>query len=141
MLFSIFATAQSTESMDVVLATTTPRHSIKKVKYSFDVSLIEKQIEHKTQNKINGALISIFNNTTGQSEVTDKRIANSNFDFTFSEGNHYTLTIQKDGFKTKTLEAFVKTEGCLLCFEGLNMIENANTSNGVILANVEMIRK
>ncbi len=147
-LFSVFASSQSTETHDVVLATMTPIPSIKKVKYSFDVSLLEKLKETKVEKEINGATVSILNNTTGKTELENHTVSNSNFDFSFTEGNHYTITIQKDGFKTKKLEAFVKTEGCLLCFEGLNMVDNhvsdaltSDNKSGVILANVEMVRK
>ena len=146
--FSFWGTAQSYDSQDVVLATMAPRAKLQKVQYSFDVSLLEQMSDKNTEKEINGASVSIYNNTTQKTELNKKYISKSNFDFTFKEGNHYTLTIQKDGFKTKKLEAFVKTEGCLLCFEGLNMVKNnvsdalsSNNKTGVILANVKLVRE
>lgn len=113
--------------------------------YAFDVTLANARTSQDTAvDAIEGAWIEIYNNTTKEEELNLKDYPEPNFQYTFQQGNHYTLMIRKNRYFTKRLEAHVNIDGCILCFEGLDKLENV-TDNlteglqmGVILANIEL---
>ncbi len=113
--------------------------------YAFDVTLANARTEQDSAvDAIEGAWIEIYNNTTKEEELNLKDYPEPNFQYTFQQGNHYTLMIRKNRYFTKRLEAYVNIDGCILCFEGLDKLENV-TDNlteglqmGVILANIEL---
>jgi len=113
--------------------------------YVFDVTLAEADDGLLLKEGIQGARIEIYNNTTSTEELALKEYPYPNFKFTFEVGNHYTIMIRKKNFFTKRVEAFVIVEGCILCFEGLNIVEvtdvmtNGN-NQGTFLANVELLK-
>jgi outer membrane protein OmpA-like peptidoglycan-associated protein len=120
--------------------------------YLFDVTLAENN-EYKDssgtlmKDAVQGTRIEIFNNTKKKSELvlTDYKLPN--FQFTFEQGNHYTVLIRKKGFFNKRLEAYVNVKGCILCFDGLESVrpgvaDNLTNHNsmGTLLANIELKR-
>jgi len=115
--------------------------------YMFDVTLAEARVHvDSVTDAIAGAWIEIYNNTTGEEVLNLKDYPDPNFNYTFQQGNHYTLLIRKKGYFAKRLEAFVNVDGCILCFDGLASLENV-TDNlteghemGSLLANIEMKR-
>ncbi len=119
----------------------------RKPAYLFDVVLQEKPVSEIVPIEgITGAKFEVYNNTTGKSELVIDSLTSPNFKFSFEQGNHYTLLIQKSGYKPKRLEAYVNVDDCILCFDGLNMVRrNAhdvltkNNSMGTIIANIQMI--
>lgn len=113
--------------------------------YVFDVTLAEASDGLLLKEAIQGARIEIYNNTTASEELAVDEYPYPNFKFTFELGNHYTIMIRKKDFFTKRVEAYVNVEGCILCFEGLNIVEvtdvmTGNNSQGTFLANVELVR-
>ena len=113
--------------------------------YLFDVTLAEERSDSDEEVAgIAGALIEIYNNTTGEEELVLKDYPDPNFSYTFQKGNHYTLLIRKAGYFNKRLEAYVDVDGCILCFDGLASIENVtdNLTEGLtmgsLLANIEL---
>ena len=114
--------------------------------YIFDVTLAEaKLIGQEVVNSIQGARIEVFNNTTQAEELVLLKYPHPNFKFTFENGNHYTIMIRKKGYFNKRIEAFVNIEGCILCFDGLGIVEpgvtdvlSNNNNIGTFLANIEL---
>ena len=113
--------------------------------YLFDVTLAEERSDPEEEVAgISGALIEIYNNTTGEEELVLKEYPDPNFSYTFQKGNHYTLLIRKAGYFNKRLEAYVDVDDCILCFDGLASIENVkdNLTEGLamgsLLANIEL---
>lgn len=114
--------------------------------YLFDVTLAEKRVsEDQAVDAIQGATIEIYNKTTKKSEMVLKNHPNPGFQFTFEQGNIYTIMIRKNGYLTRRIEANVAVEGCILCIDGVNelrpgMTENLTEGNsmGTLLANLDM---
>lgn len=118
--------------------------------YLFDVTLAENN-EYKDstgtrmKNAVQGARIEIYNNTKKKSELVLNQYKQPNFQFTFEQGNHYTVLIRKQGYFNKRLEAYVNVKGCILCFDGLESVrpgiaDNLTNQNsmGTLLANIEL---
>lgn len=113
--------------------------------YVFDVTLAEASDGLLIKEGIQGARIEVYNNTTASEEMVLNAYPYPNFKFTFEIGNHYTIMIRKKDFFTKRVEAYVNVEGCILCFEGLSIVEVTDVmtdgnSQGTFLANVELVR-
>ena len=112
--------------------------------YIFDVTLAESRShENMVVDAIDGAKIEIYNNTTRKEELVIDTLASPNFNFTFEQGNHYTVMVRKKGYLTKRMEAFINIEGCILCFEGVSEVTDVMTQNnelGTFLANIELDR-
>ena len=113
--------------------------------YVFDVTMAQAGDNLLIQESIQGARIEVYNNTTSEEELTLNNYPYPNFKFTFENGNHYTIMIRKKGFFTKRVEAYVNVEGCILCFDGLGMVDPGVTDvmtdenkQGTFLANVEL---
>ena len=113
--------------------------------YMFDVTLAEARTHvDSVTDAIADAWIEIYNNTTGEEVLNLKDYPDPNFNYTFQQGNHYTLLVRKKGYFAKRLEAYVNVEGCILCFDGIASLENV-TDNlteghemGSLLANIEL---
>ena len=113
--------------------------------YVFDVTMAQAGDNLLITESIQGARIEVYNNTTGEEEMVLKDYPHPNFKYTFENGNHYTIMIRKKGFFTKRVEAYVNVEGCILCFDGLGMVEPGVTdvmtdhnTQGTFLANVDL---
>jgi len=112
--------------------------------YVFDVTLAEnKQSGEAEVDAIAGARIEIFNNTTLREELALNSYPHPSFKFQFEKGNHYTIMIRKKGFFNKRIEAYVDIEDCILCFDGLNIVDVTDVMTqgndiGTFLANIEM---
>ncbi len=91
--------------------------------YIFDVTVAEASRTEAIVDAIEGARIEVFNNTTGKEELVLKDYPHPNFRFTFEKGNHYTLMIRREGFLNKQIEAYVDVDSCILCFDGLGIVE------------------
>lgn len=112
--------------------------------YIFDVTLAEaRSNENIVVDAIQGAKIEIYNNTKRKEELVIDSLESPNFNFTFEQGNHYTVMVRKKGFLTKRMEAFINIDGCILCFEGISNVTDVMTQGnelGTFLANIEMDR-
>ncbi len=115
--------------------------------YVFDVSLINADFKRgKTElDAVKDARIEIYNNTTRTEELALTDHPQSSFIFNFEEGNHYTIMVRKKGYLTKRIEAYINVDGCILCFDGLGIVEPnvvdvmaQNNQLGAFLANLEM---
>ena len=117
--------------------------------YLFEVTMAEKYVEGKESvDAITDALIEIYNNTADTSVLVLAHHPSHTFNYTFEQGNHYTVMIRKEGYFTKRLEAFVNVDGCIMCFEGIDEIQpgqpgiadnlTAGHHMGVLVANVEL---
>jgi len=114
--------------------------------YVFDVTLAEAKLEgQEVVNSVQGARIEVFNNTTQSEELVLKKYPHPNFKFNFENGNHYTIMIRREGYFNKRIEAYINIEGCILCFDGLGIVDPgvtdvlSNKNNiGTFLANVEL---
>ncbi len=112
--------------------------------YIFDVNITSAD-EYAKVRAIEGARIEVYNNTTQTEELVLIDHPKPSFLFDFEEGNHYTLMIRKKGYLNKRIEAYVNIEGCILCFEGMGVVEPnvvdvmANENQiGAFLGNIEM---
>jgi len=112
--------------------------------YIFDVTLAEaRSNENIVVDAIQGAKVEIYNNTIREEELVIDSLESPNFNFTFEQGNHYTVMVRKKGFLTKRMEAFINIDGCILCFEGISNVTDVMTQGnelGTFLANIEMDR-
>ncbi len=113
--------------------------------YVFDVTMARAGDDLIISESIQGARIEVYNNTTTEEELVLNDYPYPNFKFTFENGNHYTIMIRKKGYFTKRVEAYVNVEGCILCFDGLGVVEPGVTDvmtdenkQGTFLANVEL---
>jgi len=113
--------------------------------YVFDVTMARAGDDLFLSESIQGARIEIYNNTTATEELVLKTYPHPNFKYTFENGNHYTIMIRKEGYFNKRMEAYINIEGCILCFEGLGIVEPGVTDvmtdknkQGTFLANVEL---
>lgn len=113
--------------------------------YIFDVTLAEASQGEAIVNSVQGARIEVFNNTNQEEELVLNKYPYPNFKFTFENGNHYTIMIRRKGYFNKRIEAYVNIEGCILCFDGLGIVEPGVTdvlSNGhkigTFLANIDL---
>ena len=116
--------------------------------YLFDVTMAQKKDDPEETVQVDAILgghIEVFNNTKKKEELNLVDYQHPNFQFTFKDGNHYTIMIRKEGFLTKRMEAYVNVNGCILCFEGIGNVRPGVTDNltegnkmGTLLANVEL---
>ncbi len=111
--------------------------------YVFDVTLAENSSNGKATSvdAIQGAKVEIYNNTTKEEVYVVDSLHSPNFNFTFEQGNHYTVMVRKEGYLTKRMEAFINIQGCILCFEGISNVTDVMTRSneqGTFLANIEM---
>ncbi len=113
--------------------------------YLFDVTLAKVMDGLKARDGLEGAKVEIFNNTTSKEEMTLDSTLSPNFNFTFEQGNHYTILIRKQGFFNKRIEAFVNIKGCILCIDGIDDVKPGVSDNltqghqrGTLLANIEL---
>ena len=47
----------------------------------------------------------------------------STFNFSFAEGNHYTVLVRKQGYLNRRIEVYVNVNGCILCVDGMGIKE------------------
>ncbi len=119
--------------------------------YLFEMTLAEKRygLEEIPVDGVNGARVEIYNNTKQATVLSVDSTKNPSLNYTFEQGNHYTILIRRKGFYNKRLEAHINIDGCILCFEGVGtvtpgMVDNltnaADHKIGTLIANIEMER-
>ncbi len=91
--------------------------------YVFDITIFDKAFEHNTINTLRDCKVEIYNNTTKQQELTIERLPKSTFNFSFAEGNHYTMLVRKPGYLNRRVEVWVNVNGCILCVDGMGVKE------------------
>lgn len=91
--------------------------------YVFDITIFDKAYEHNPINTLRDCKVEIYNNTTGQQELTIERLPKSAFNFSFAEGNHYTMLVRKQGYLNRRVEVYVNVNGCILCVDGMGIKE------------------
>lgn len=91
--------------------------------YVFDITIFDKAYEHNPINTLRDCKIEIYNNTTGQQELAIERLPKSAFNFSFAEGNHYTMLVRKQGYLNRRVEVYVNVNGCILCVDGMGVKE------------------
>ncbi len=113
--------------------------------YLFDVTMAEKRVGDNPADAIVDATIEVYNNTKKEEALVLKNHPYPTFNFTFEQGNHYTIMIRKDKFFNKRMEAYVNVEGCILCFDGVGNVKpgvsdvlTEGHQMGTLLANVEL---
>ena len=117
--------------------------------YLFDAAISENLEVREGEGKlgIDSVKIEIYNNTTSEEELVIAADADNMFDFTFKQGNHYTILLRKPGYFNRRIEAKVNVDGCILCMEGLNSVQRNISDNltegntmGTLVAYIEMER-
>lgn len=91
--------------------------------YVFDITIFDKAYEHNPINTLRDCKVEIYNNTTKEQVMTIPKLAKSTFNFSFAEGNHYTLLVRKPGYLNHRIEVFVNVNGCILCVDGMGVKE------------------
>lgn len=112
---TVVASGQESYEMQVVLQ--------RKPGYVFDVTIFDRAYQHNLINTLRDCKVEIYNNTTGQQELTIEKLAKSTFNFTFVEGNHYTMLVRKPGYLNRRVELYVNVNGCILCVDGMGVNE------------------
>lgn len=91
--------------------------------YVFDITIFDKAYEHDPINTLRDCKVEIYNNTTQQQELSIERLPKSAFNFSFAEGNHYTMLVRKQGYLNRRVEVYVNVNGCILCVDGMGIKE------------------
>ncbi len=91
--------------------------------YVFDIVIFDKAFEHDPINTLRDCKVEIYNNTTQQQELSIERLPKSAFNFSFAEGNHYTMLVRKQGYLNRRVEVYVNVNGCILCVDGMGIKE------------------
>lgn len=91
--------------------------------YVFDITIFDKAYEHNPINTLRDCKVEIYNNTTQQQELSIDRLPKSAFNFSFAEGNHYTMLVRKQGYLNRRVEIYVNVNGCILCVDGMGIKE------------------
>jgi outer membrane protein OmpA-like peptidoglycan-associated protein len=116
--------------------------------YLFDVTLAEvRKNPDQVVDAIEGARLEVYNNTTKKLELLKEALLGPYFQFTFEQGNYYTIMIRKDGYLTRRIEAHVNIDGCIICIDGVSDLRPGITDvltqgnkMGTLLANIDMQR-
>lgn len=114
--------------------------------YLFDATIAETRTDPTSVvDGVTGARVEIYNRTTRRPELILLDHPNAFFQFTFEQGNHYTIMIRKPGFIAKRIEARVNVEGCIICVDGVRELNpgitetlTANNTMGTLLSNIEL---
>lgn len=91
--------------------------------YVFDITIFDKAFAHEPINTLRDCKVEIYNNTTQQQELTVEKLSKSTFNFSFAEGNHYTMLVRKPGYLNRRVEVYVNVNGCILCVDGMGIEE------------------
>jgi outer membrane protein OmpA-like peptidoglycan-associated protein len=91
--------------------------------YVFDITIFDKAFEHNTINTLRDCKVEIYNNTTAEQVLTVEKLPKSTFNFSFAEGNHYTVLVRKQGYLNRRIEVYVNVNGCILCVDGMGVKE------------------
>ncbi len=114
--------------------------------YIFDATIAEVRTDPtQVVDALTGTRVEIYNRTTRRPELVLLDHPNAFFQFTFEQGNHYTIMIRKPGFIAKRIEARVNVEGCIICVDGVRDVNpgvtdilTANNTMGTLLSNIEL---
>lgn len=91
--------------------------------YVFDITIFDKAYEHDIINTLRDCKVEIYNNTTAEQVLTIEKLSKSTFNFSFAEGNHYTVLVRKQGYLNRRIEVYVNVNGCILCVDGMGIKE------------------
>ncbi|MBL7828800.1 MAG: OmpA family protein [Saprospiraceae bacterium] len=91
--------------------------------YVFDITIFDKAFEHNPINTLRDCKVEIYNNTTHEQVLTIDKLPKSAFNFSFAEGNHYTVLVRKQGYLNRRIEVYVNVNGCILCVDGMGIKE------------------
>ncbi|MBU6341114.1 MAG: OmpA family protein [Bacteroidetes bacterium] len=91
--------------------------------YVFDITIFDKAFDHNPINTLRDCKVEIYNNTTHQQELAIDRLPKATFNFSFAEGNHYTVLVRKPGYLNRRIEVYVNINGCILCVDGMGVKE------------------
>lgn len=94
---------------------------LRKPGYVFDITIFDKAFEHNPVNTLRDCKVEIYNNTTREQELAVERMPKSTFNFSFAEGNHYTMLVRKPGYFNRRVEVYVNVNGCILCVDGMGV--------------------
>jgi outer membrane protein OmpA-like peptidoglycan-associated protein len=114
--------------------------------YIFDATISESRDDaSQIVDAVSGTRVEIYNRTNRKPELILLDHPNAFFQFTFEQGNHYTIMIRKPGYIAKRIEARVNVEGCIICVDGVRDLNpgvtevlTANNSMGTLLSNIEL---
>lgn len=91
--------------------------------YVFDITIFDKAYEHDPINTLRDCKVEVYNNTTREQELFIEKMPKATFNFSFAEGNHYTVLVRKQGYLNRRVEVYVNVNGCILCVDGMGMKE------------------
>ncbi|MCC7245523.1 MAG: OmpA family protein [Saprospiraceae bacterium] len=91
--------------------------------YVFDITIFDKAFEHNPINTLRDCKVEIYNNTTHEQELAIEQMPKSTFNFSFAEGNHYTVLVRKQGYLNRRVEVYVNVNGCILGIDGMGIKE------------------
>jgi hypothetical protein len=91
--------------------------------YVFDITMFDKAYDHNLTHTLRDCKVEIYNNTTKEQVLTIDRLSKATFNFSFAEGNHYTMLVRKPGYLNRRVEVYVNVNGCILCVDGMGVKE------------------
>jgi outer membrane protein OmpA-like peptidoglycan-associated protein len=120
--------------------------------YIFDATISdllseEEKAAGKYASSVDSVKVEVYNTTKKEEAMVYNTGDSHLFNFTFEQGNHYTILLRRPGFFAKRIEANINIHGCILCFEGLGsitpgVVDNLTEKNsaGTLGANIQMRR-
>ena len=118
--------------------------------YIFDATISDllteqDKAEGKYASSVDSVRVEVYNTTKKEEALVYNTGDTHLFNFTFEQGNHYTMLLRRRGFFAKRIEANINIHGCILCFEGLGsvtpgVVDNLTEKNtaGTLGANIQM---
>lgn len=113
--------------------------------YLFDITVFDGERVYATVNLIENSRVEIYNNSTRKEELVIDDNPKAGFNFSFKEGNHYTILVRKKGYLNRRIQVFVDVEGCILCINGMGVeqpdvteIMTNNNEIGYLLGNIAL---
>lgn len=113
--------------------------------YLFDVTVFDSRRVSAMINLVDNARVEIYNNTTREEELVIAKNPKAGFNFSFKEGNHYTVLVRREGYLNRRIQIFVDIDGCILCVKGMgveqpNVTEIMTSDNeiGYLLGNIAL---
>ena len=113
--------------------------------YFFDVTVFDGNRVNANVNLVENSRVEIYNHNTREEELVIENNPKAGFNFSFKEGNKYTILVRKKGYLNRRINVFVDVEGCILCINGMGVdqpdvtdIMLNNNEIGYLLGNIAL---
>lgn len=113
--------------------------------YFFDITVFDGERVNATVNMVQDSRVEIYNHNTREEELVIENNPKAGFNFSFKEGNQYTILVRKKGYLNRRIQVFVDVKDCILCINGMGVeqpdvtdIMLNNNEIGYLLGNIAL---